>query len=91
MNYLQTCSKCGNRWQTTVEEVWGTLFTKPATWFPLSDEMRKVGVVTCPQCGTVQSSGYRFFGILTAKGVVGVIFAILLVMVAAAVFLPRHW
>lgn len=91
MDYSQTCSKCGNRWPIAVQDVWGTLLTRPATWFPLSDEMRKVGAVTCPKCGTVQPSGYRFFGILTAKGVLVVIFAILLGMLAAAVFLPQHW
>jgi hypothetical protein len=39
----------------------------------------------------VQPSGYRFFGILTAKGVLVLILAILLGMLAAAVFLPQHW
>ena len=91
MNYQQTCSKCGNQSGVTVEEVWGTLFTRPATWFPLSDEMRSVGSVNCPSCGTAQPSGYRFFGFLTAKGVLLVIGVILLAMLAAAVFLPRRW
>lgn len=91
MNYWQTCSKCGNRWQVVVEGAQKALFTRPTTWFPLSDELKSIGTVTCSKCGTEQSSSYRFFGFLTARGVTLVIIGILLVMLAAAFVLPRSW
>lgn len=91
MDYFQTCAKCGTRWQITVEDAWRSLLTRPAAWFPLSEEVRSVGTATCPHCGAVQASGYRFFGFMAAKGVLVVIFGILFGMLAAAVFLPRHW
>ena len=91
MEYEQTCRKCQNTWPVVVEDVWKGLLTRPASWFPISDELRAVGSVTCPKCGTVQTSSYRFFGILSARGVLVVVLLILLSMLAAALFLPTHW
>jgi hypothetical protein len=91
MEYEQTCRKCHATWAVPVEDVWKGLATRPASWFPITEELRAIGSVTCPKCGTVQPSGYRFFGILSARGVLVVVALILLGMLAAASFLPTHW
>lgn len=91
MEYEQTCRKCHTNWAVPVEDVWKGLATRPASWLPVTDELRAVGFVTCPKCGTAQPSGYRFFGFLSARGVLVVVALILLGMLAAALFLPTHW
>jgi hypothetical protein len=91
MEYKQICRKCGNEWPVVIEGLWSALWTRPASWFPLTNELRAVGSVTCPECGTVLPSGYRFLGILKARGILVIVFLILIGMLAAVPFLPSHW
>lgn len=84
MTYTQTCTCCAHRWQIDVDSATASALSAPASWSPAGDELKRVGTVQCPQCGTAQPSGYRFFGLLTARGMTVLIAILLLGMVAAA-------
>jgi hypothetical protein len=66
---LHKCSNCQAAFEATTNRPrdisWKSLFTRPATLFPLGEDIESFEFVKCPKCGHMEKSEeFRIFGFI---------------------------
>ena len=66
---MHTCSNCRATFEGTTNRPrdisWKSIFTRPATLFPLGEDIESFELVKCQKCGHVEkSSEFRIFGFI---------------------------
>jgi hypothetical protein len=81
-----TCNKCGHQFDHAGPRPWYAALVSQRDFLDNAPELRDAEVARCPHCGeAVYNQTYKFFGVLSARGMRVLIGALIAVMLLFAV------